>query len=232
MSNNYYDILWISKSSSDEEIKKAYRKLAMKYHPDRNKGDKQSEKKFKEINEAYWVLSDSQKRKQYDTFWRAWESHFSSWNYSSSDFSGFEDIFSEFWWASWKKSSSFNIDIEDLFWWFSSNSSSSPFWWYNSSKKEAPKKPDNLDFEKTYEIPIFDLILGCFIEISWVYGKKVKLKIPAWTLHWTKFRVKWLWKSDKWKKWNLIVIIKSLMPKNISPVDLKMLETIRENITY
>ncbi len=65
---NYYKILGISKDASPEEIKKAYRKLALKYHPDRNKGDKVAEERFKEINEAYAVLSDPEKRKQYDAF--------------------------------------------------------------------------------------------------------------------------------------------------------------------
>lgn len=65
---DYYSILGIAKSSSPEEIKKAYRKLALKYHPDRNKDDKNAESKFKEISEAYAVLSDPDKRKQYDMF--------------------------------------------------------------------------------------------------------------------------------------------------------------------
>ncbi len=63
---DYYKTLGVERSASDQEIKKAYRKLAMKYHPDRNQGDKQSEDKFKEINEAYQVLSDPQKRSRYD----------------------------------------------------------------------------------------------------------------------------------------------------------------------
>ena len=65
---DYYNILGVDKKASDNEIKKAYRKLAMKYHPDHSKGDKAAEDKFKAISEAYAVLSDKEKRQQYDTF--------------------------------------------------------------------------------------------------------------------------------------------------------------------
>jgi len=69
MSNrDYYKILGVNKSASNEVIKKAYRKLAMKYHPDRNKDNKAAEERFKEISEAYAVLSDPEKKKQYDMF--------------------------------------------------------------------------------------------------------------------------------------------------------------------
>ncbi|MBD3309218.1 DnaJ domain-containing protein [candidate division KSB3 bacterium] len=68
MKKDYYEILGVKKDASDADIKKAYRKLAMKYHPDRNKGDKASEEKFKDLNEAYAVLSDPEKRKQYDMY--------------------------------------------------------------------------------------------------------------------------------------------------------------------
>ncbi|MBI3600010.1 MAG: DnaJ domain-containing protein [Nitrospinae bacterium] len=65
---DYYEILGLKKDAAEGQIKKAYRKLAMKYHPDRNPGNKAAEEKFKEINEAYAVLSDKEKRKQYDMF--------------------------------------------------------------------------------------------------------------------------------------------------------------------
>jgi len=65
---DYYELLGVKKDSSPSEIKKAYRKLALKYHPDKNKGEKKAESKFKEINEAYAVLSDPEKKKQYDLY--------------------------------------------------------------------------------------------------------------------------------------------------------------------
>ena len=65
---DYYDVLGISKSASKDEIKKAYRKLAIKYHPDKNPDDKEAEDKFKEAAEAYEVLSNDQKRQRYDQF--------------------------------------------------------------------------------------------------------------------------------------------------------------------
>lgn len=68
---DYYEVLGVGKNASDDEIKKAYRKLAIKYHPDKNPGDKEAEAKFKEINEAHDVLSDKQKRARYDQFGHA-----------------------------------------------------------------------------------------------------------------------------------------------------------------
>jgi len=95
----YYSILEIEKTATIEEIKKSYRKLAMKYHPDRNKGDKEAEEKFKKINEAYSVLSDPQKRKQYDMYGSVWGA---GWWFGGVDVD-LSDIFEQFfggagWW--------------------------------------------------------------------------------------------------------------------------------------
>ena len=68
---DYYEVLGVAKNATKDEIKKAYRKLAIKYHPDKNPGDKEAEEKFKEAAEAYDVLSDDTKRQRYDQFGHA-----------------------------------------------------------------------------------------------------------------------------------------------------------------
>ncbi len=103
MKKDYYDILGVSKDSTEQEIKRAYRKLAMKYHPDKNPGDKDAEEKFREINEANEVLSDFKKRQNYDRFGHsgAGEQGFGG-NPFSGGFNGedissiFEEMFSGF----------------------------------------------------------------------------------------------------------------------------------------
>ena len=99
MARDYYDILGLSKSASDSEIKSSYRKLAMKYHPDRNPGDKKAEEKFKEISESYEILKDPQKKAAYDQYGHAAFSQGSSGG-ASGGFSGFggggfSDIFED-----------------------------------------------------------------------------------------------------------------------------------------
>lgn len=187
--------------------------MAMKYHPDKNKWDKTSEAKFKEANEAYSTLSDSNKRKQYDTFWN------SSWNFywnkawNASWFSWFEDIF---WWtSSWS-----SFDFWDLFW--------------NTRTKKEPIKEEkpNLDIEKTVEIPFFDFLFWTSTQVNnWIW-KTVTIKIKEWTKPWIKMRVKWYWRALGKEVWNLIVKVDAKMPKEISETDTKILKSVKQNILY
>ncbi len=96
-----YEVLGVNKSAKKDEIKKAYRKLALKYHPDKNKGDKNSEEKFKEASEAYHVLSDEKRKASYDQFGHAafqgagGQGGFSNFDFSSSFSDIFEDVFGD-----------------------------------------------------------------------------------------------------------------------------------------
>src|SRR4051812_10343584 len=99
---DYYELLGVAKSASADDLKKAYRKLAMQYHPDRNPGDKEAEHKFKEISEAYDVLKDEQKRSAYDRFGhqafeggRAGTAGAGAGGFDFNFGSGFADIFDE-----------------------------------------------------------------------------------------------------------------------------------------
>jgi molecular chaperone DnaJ len=89
---DYYEVLGVSRSATEQEIKSAYRKLALKYHPDRNPGDRQAEEKFKEAAEAYSVLADTDKRHMYDRFGHAGLGGAATGGFDPNVFTGFEDI--------------------------------------------------------------------------------------------------------------------------------------------
>lgn len=224
MSKDFYDVLWVTKNATQDEIKKAYRKKAMQYHPDRNKGNSSAETKFKEVNEAYWTLGDENKRKNYDTFGSAganfWWGQWFGW---------FEDMFSQFGWA-WnsRNSSQFNssFDFSDLFW---------NFWWTQNQPNNEPKKEEpvvEIDIEKVVEVPFFDFLFWTSIQVNNGIWKTATVKVKEGTKPWTKLRLKWYGRAYKWEVWNLIIKLDAKMPKYLSDIDKKMLESIKDNIWY
>lgn len=146
---NYYDILWVSEGATEEDIKKAYRKLAMQHHPDRNKWNKDAEETFKKVNEAYQVVWDKQKRQQYDSFRKWWFSGF-WWMWGSSWFGGF-------WWgATFQVDDIFDV-FGSFFWW-------SDRWWWRTRSRKTPSRWD--DMVMNLEINVEDAYKGLKKEVK------------------------------------------------------------------
>ena len=175
---SYYETLGVKKDSSAQVIKKAYRKLAMKYHPDQNKGDKAAEEKFKKISEAYAVLSDPEKRKQFDTFG---ESGFQQ-RYSQEDiFQGFDlgDILKEFGLGGFstggfRASSGAGSPFEGFFY-----QSGGPGSGYRTAARPQPVKGSDLTFEMS--VSLNEILTGAEKTISLRQEgqvKSVSVKVP------------------------------------------------------
>ena len=185
MSEDYYKTLGVGKNASDSEIKKAYRKLAMKFHPDHTKGDKAAEDKFKQISEAYAVLSDTEKRKQYDTFGSAGFKQ----KYSQEDiFRGFDfgDMLKEFKFGSnifggkGKKGSSFSFNFGDPF-----NPHAHHF-----RQQAAPEKGSDL----VYELPLSleEMLKDTNKTISYTHNgstERLTVKVPKGMIAGKKLRI-------------------------------------------
>lgn len=167
---DYYSILGLTKSASADDIKRAYRKLAVKYHPDKNQGNKIAEEKFKEANEAYQVLSDSEKRKKYDELGE-------NWKYSQQQGSGNED----FDWSKWTHTGggrhyTFTGDANA----FGGEGRFSDFFenifggGFSSGRSRRPMKGQ--DYQGTIEVTLEDAFQGSQHQFE-LNGQKLQLKI-------------------------------------------------------
>lgn len=177
---DYYKILGLDKNATDTEVKKAYRKLAMKYHPDHTKNDKSAEEKFKQVSEAYAVLSDKEKRKQYDQFG---SSGFHQ-RFSQEDiFRGFDfsDIFREFGFGGANVSGNRRSGTRFSF------GGNSPF---GNFQQQAPVKGSDL----VYELPLTlsEVSTGVSKTISFQHkgrSEKITVKIPKGMITGKKIRL-------------------------------------------
>lgn len=176
---NYYDVLGVAKQSSNEDIKKAYRKLAMKYHPDRNKGDKGAEEKFKQISEAYAVLSDKEKRQQYDMYGaEGFQQRFTQEDIFRG--SNLEDILREFGFGGSFRSSAGRggSPFESFF--YQGGGMNRPGQGGGRSRTRPPVRGNDIIFE--ISISLQDVLSGAEKTISLRHGsavENVSVKIPA-----------------------------------------------------
>ncbi len=189
MAKNYYKILGVSKSSTKEEIKKAYRLLAKEFHPDKNKGNKEAEEKFKEISEAYYVLGDDKRRKEYDMYGseqRGFQGQH-GFNHQNVDFSSiFDQMFKNRGRRSTRKNqfSGFTDVFSDIFDDNMHFKDSDGQYYYSN---QTPVKGQ--DLETSITIEFLEAVRGTEKVVS-VGDKKIKLKIQKGIQESTKLRLK------------------------------------------
>jgi curved DNA-binding protein len=184
---DYYKIIGVDKNASQDEIKKAYRKLAMKYHPDRNQDNKKAEEKFKQVTEANEVLSDPEKRKKYDSLGSNWKQY-------QSQGQGFDDFYSNYGSAGGGTQYSYSGNLDDLFGNISGFSDFFESFFGRSGSpggQQSRRSRKGQDFEATLYIPLIEVYNGANKEIS-IGGKRVRVKIAQGTKDGKKLRLKGL----------------------------------------
>ncbi len=183
---DYYQLLGVSKTADEKEIKKAYRTLARKYHPDLHPGDEAAEKKFKAINEAHEVLSDPEKRAQYDQFGSQWK-QYQQGGGNPNDF-----------WGQYGRQRGQQINYEDLGSMFGGSGGHSSFFDMlfgqmggaqgrrgGQARRQAPRKQ-----EHTIQISLEEAFNGASRPLEWEDGRSLTIKIPRGAATGSKLRFK------------------------------------------
>jgi curved DNA-binding protein len=210
---DYYKVLGVDRKASEEEIKKAYRKMAMKFHPDRNQGDKQAEEKFKEINEAHQVLSDPEKRARYDQLGDS----YAHWQQRGGAPGGFN-------WDDWYTQTprgNVRVDVgnlEDLFGGGGLGDFSEFFrrifggmggvsGFDTSMRGQAQRSYAPADVQHELEISLYEAFHGTSRRIE-VDGRRLEVKIPRGARSGTKVRVANAFKSLDGQTSDLYLVVK------------------------
>lgn len=194
MSKNYYEILGVSEEASQAEIKKAYRKLAVKYHPDKNPDNKKAEEKFKGISEAYYSLGDSKRRKEYDNVRKmgGFTDNFSG--DQGFDFSEFLKGFAQDG-GGYSSRSGLGDIFGDIFSGARSSGSGGSRYFYSTTGNSARRQRQYIQEEETdiqakLPIPLALAQKGGEAKFTLSSGKKISLKIPKNTKNNQKLRLK------------------------------------------
>lgn len=210
---DYYQILGVDKKAGEKEIKQAYRKLAMKYHPDRNPGDKQAEEKFKEINEAYQVLSDAEKRQRYDQLGDSY--------YRYTQHGGAPGGFNWNDWYTQGSAGSGNVRVEmgGLEDFLGGSGGFSDFFrrifggmpeaYATTGRSAARPEPRKPVYEQPTEITLLEAFQGTTRRVE-IDGRRLDVKIPAGAKTGTKVRVADAVNAPQGQKGDLFLVIKVL----------------------
>lgn len=182
---DYYKILGVDRNASSDEIKKAFRKLALKYHPDRNRGNKEAEEKFKEVNEANEVLSDPQKRARYDQLGAS----YSDWQAQGGNTGNFN-------WNQWASAAAQGRgqtvdmgDLNDLFGGGFSDFFSTIFGGMPQTARRQPRSSARQSYQQPVEITLDEAYRGT-TRVFQVEQRRIEVKIPAGAMNGTKVRVR------------------------------------------
>ena len=215
MERDYYADLGVSRSASAEEIAQAFRKLAAKYHPDRNPGDKTAEQKFTRMAEAYNVLKDPKSREAYDRGGSEQVEHdtgFRGFNSSEDVFSAFGDLFGDLF-GSRVRARAYRRWPQE----------------YETEIEVFQEPADSLDLQRIVTVDVFTALLGGKVDVPLGEGV-AEMTVPAGTQPHQQFRLAGQGHRDRrGRRGDVIVTLKVQIPRRLTPAQRRLLEQARES---